>query len=239
MRQVTSTRADALVIIPTYQEAESIEAVLTRVRAACDADVLVVDDASPDGTADLAESMCERLGGVAVLRRPAKSGLGTAYRAGFAWGLERGYHVLVEMDADLSHDPAALPQLISQTEVADLAIASRYVDGGTTVGWSWHRRQLSRWANRYSGRMLGLSVRDATSGFRAYRADALRSVDLAATRSEGYAFQIEMVDLLAKRGATIAEVPMSFKERERGTSKMSVAIILEALRLVSTWRYRH
>ena len=238
MRQVTSPPVRVLIIIPTYEEAHTIEAVLLGVRAACDAHVLVVDDASPDGTADIAESLCRSLGGVNVLRRPAKSGLGTAYRAGFAWGLERGYQVLVEMDGDLSHDPAALPHLISATEVADLAIASRYVEGGTTLGWSWHRRQLSRWANRYSARVLGLSVRDATSGFRAYRAEVLRLLDLATLQSEGYAFQIEVVDLLAHAGATIAEVPTCFKEREQGKSKMSVPIILEALRLVSAWGVR-
>jgi dolichol-phosphate mannosyltransferase len=230
----------ALVVLPTYQEAENIAEVLRRLRGAAPAaDVLIVDDSSPDGTAAMAEAVGRELGGIDVLVRPGKSGLGSAYRAGFADGLSRGYDVLVEMDSDLSHDPVRLPALLRAVEDgADLAIGSRYVPGGSVPNWSLRRRLLSRWGNRYAGFVLGLLVRDATSGFRAYGADALRGIDLASVRADGYGFQIEMAYRVGGNGGRIEELPIEFVDRQRGTSKMSSRIIVEALLLVSWWGVR-
>ena len=230
----------ALIVLPTYEEAENIEEVLRRVRRSVPhADVLVVDDNSPDGTADIAESLAPSLGGVSVVRRAGKEGLGSAYRAGFARGLEEGYEVLCEMDSDLSHDPGALPSLLAAIEDgADLAIGSRYVAGGSIPNWPAHRLMLSRWGNRYTGAMLGLGVKDATAGFRAYRATALRSIDLDRIRADGYAFQIEMTYELARAGGRIVEVPIAFTDRIRGTSKMSGRIVVEAMVLVTWWGIR-
>lgn len=228
-------------MLPTYNEAENITEVLDRTRdAAPEADVLVVDDGSPDGTADIAERWGrEHGGGLRVLRRAAKSGLGSAYRAGFAEGLKEGYDILIEMDSDLSHDPAALPSLISAVEHgASLAIGSRYVPGGTIPNWKWHRKALSRWGNRYAGMVLGLEVRDATAGFRAYSADALSKIDLSQIKADGYGFQIEMAYEVKRNGGRIVEVPISFTDRIRGESKMSGKIVVEALGLVSWWGVR-
>ena len=229
-----------LVVLPTYQEAVNVVEVLRRIRAAAPAtDVLVVDDGSPDGTADLAQAAGRELGGVDVLRRTAKAGLGKAYRAGFAIGLERGYEVLVEMDADLSHDPAALPSLLRAVEDgADLAIGSRYVSGGSIPAWSASRRALSRNGNRYAAAALGLGVHDATAGYRAYRATMLDKIDLGAVRADGYGFQIEMTYRVARARGTIVEVPIAFTERVRGQSKMSSHIVVEALALVTWWGIR-
>jgi len=230
----------ALLILPTYQEALNLVEVLDRVRAATpDAHVLVVDDGSPDGTADLAEEHGAVVGGVEVLRRAEKSGLGSAYRDGFRWGLERGFDVLLEMDSDLSHDPAALPSLLGAIEHgADLVIGSRYVPGGSIPAWSWHRRQLSRWGNRYAAGLLGLAVNDSTAGFRAYRATMLRQVDLDGVAADGYGFQIEMTYEVVRRGGSVVEVPIAFADRVRGTSKMSGRIVVEALALVTWWGLR-
>jgi dolichol-phosphate mannosyltransferase len=230
----------ALVVLPTYQEAENIAEVLRRLRAAApDADVLVVDDSSPDGTAAIAEAAGRELGRVDVLVRPTKSGLGSAYRAGFAEGLARGYDVLVEMDSDLSHDPAQLPALLRAAEAgADLVVGSRYVPGGSVPNWPFHRRWLSRCGNRYADMLLGLSVSDVTSGFRAYRAGALRRIDLDSVSADGYAFQIEMAYLVDANGGEIVEVPIEFVDRQRGASKMSFHIIAEALALVTWWGVR-
>src|SRR6478735_7738272 len=174
-----------LVVLPTYNEALNIAEVLEKVRAAVPhAQILVVDDGSPDGTADLAEELGRELGNVSVLRRAAKSGLGSAYRAGFREGLARELDVMIEMDSDLSHDPAALPSLLAAIDDgADLVIGSRYVPGGTIPNWALHRRLLSRWGNRYAGFVLDLPVRDSTAGYRAYRASALQKVDLDAIRA--------------------------------------------------------
>ena len=226
----------ALVIIPTYQEAENVAEVVTRIHAACDASVLVVDDASPDGTAEVVRSMQADDGALHLLERPGKAGLGSAYRAGFAWGAEHGFEVMVEMDADLQHDPAALPELLAAVAAgADLAIGSRYVPGGSIPDWSWHRRALSTWGNRYAGAVLDLAVRDATSGYRAYRSSALAAIDLDSVRADGYGFQIEMAHRVARSGGRIVEVPIAFGERRRGTSKMSGRIVVEALGLVTWW----
>jgi len=231
----------ALVVIPTYCEADNIAEALTRLRQAVPGvEVLVVDDASPDGTAELVERTGEELGGgIAVLRRPGKAGLGSAYRAGFAHGLRDGAEVLVEMDADLSHDPAALPSLLTEVEAgADLVIGSRYVAGGAIPTWSLRRLLLSRWGNRYAAAVLGLGVRDATSGYRAYRATMLARIPLEEVQADGYGFQIEMAYRVARLGGDIREVPISFTDRVRGESKMSGRIVVEALGLVTWWGIR-
>jgi len=224
----------ALVVLPTYQEAENIAEVLRRLRAAAPAvDILVIDDSSPDGTAAMAKAIGAELGAVDVLVRPAKSGLGSAYRAGFAEGLARGYDVLVEMDSDLSHDPADLPALLAAVEHgADLAIGSRYVPGGRIPNWKWHRKMLSRWGNRYAAGALGLAVNDATAGYRAYTAAALKTIDLTRVRAEGYGFQVEMTYRLVRIGGKVVEFPITFRDRTAGTSKMSGGIVREALVIV-------
>ncbi len=231
----------ALVVLPTYQEAENIQTVLGRIRdAAPEAEVLVVDDGSPDGTADLAEATGARLGQVQVLRRTEKSGLGPAYRAGFTWGLERDFDVLVEMDADLQHDPAMLPRLLDAVDTgpADLAIGSRYVAGGSVAGWPTSRRLLSQWGNRYIGLMLHMPVRDATAGYRAYRATIIEKIGLERVRADGYGFQIEMAYEVNKAGGVIVELPITFRERTQGTSKMAPNIVGEAMWLVTKWGLR-
>ncbi len=226
-----------LVVLPTYNEAENIEHVLGRIRAALpQGGVLVVDDGSPDGTADVAELVGKELGNIEVLRRSEKSGLGSAYRAGFAWGLERGWDAMVEMDADLSHEPEALPGLVAPLEHGvDLSVGSRYVPGGSIPTWAWHRRLLSEGGNRYASLLLGLHVTDSTSGFRAYRADMLRRMDLGRVKADGYGFQIEMVYEILRRGGTVSEVPIRFVDRVEGKSKMSGHIVVEALALVTWW----
>jgi glycosyltransferase involved in cell wall biosynthesis len=231
----------ALIVLPTYQEATNIVTVLQRIRSAVPAvDVLVVDDNSPDGTADLAEGAGRELGAIAVLRRPGKAGLGSAYRAGFSHGLDAGMDVLVEMDADLSHDPSDLPRLLrpALANQADLVIGSRYVAGGSIPEWPIHRRALSRWGNRYAAAMLRLDVGDVTAGFRAYRADILRKIDLETVSTDGYGFQIDMTYRVARIDGRIVELPVHFSDRMRGTSKMSSRIIVEALTAVTWWGIR-
>jgi dolichol-phosphate mannosyltransferase len=224
-----------LIVLPTYNEVGTIEEVLRRIRTAVpESGVLVVDDGSPDGTAEVVTKLMDELGGVDLIQRDGRRGLGDAYRVGFAWGLEKAADVLVEMDSDLSHDPAALPSLLSALADHDLAIGSRYVTGGSIARWGLHRRVLSWGANRYSSLVLGLRVRDMTSGFRAYRASLIRSIDLEAVRADGYGFQIEMTLKAATAGARITEVPIRFVDREQGQSKMSSAIVVEALILVTT-----
>lgn len=230
----------ALVVVPTYLEAMNITEVLSRIREAVpSADVLVVDDNSSDGTGALAEEAGRALGQVEVLHRPSKDGLGPAYRAGLGLGLSRGYDVIVQMDADLSHDPGALPSLLAAVEQgADAAIGSRYVPGGSIPHWPWHRRALSRWGNRYTGFALRTGVSDATSGYRSYRAATLAAVDPSSTRATGYGIQIEIAYRMSQAGATIVEVPIAFTDRTRGTSKMSLKIIAEEMLLVTWWGVR-
>ena len=234
-----------LVVLPTYNESATIAEVLRRIRASAPdtVDVLVVDDSSPDGTADLAEALAAEIGGIEVLRRPAKAGLGSAYREGFKTGLGRGYEALVEMDADLSHDPSVLGALLAELySGADIAIGTRYMPGGKIPDWSWHRRAISRAGNLYARWMLGLSARDATSGYRAYHRRALERINLTAVRADGYGFQVEMAYKVERAGGTLAEVPIEFYERTLGRSKMSSRIVVEALVLVTWWgvsgRYR-
>lgn len=230
----------ALVVVPTYNEALNIIEVLHGIREVVpQADVLVVDDSSPDGTGALAEGVAAELGQIDVLHRPSKDGLGPAYRAGLGLGIERGYEVIVQMDADLSHDPGALPALLAAIEGgADVAIGSRYVPGGSIPHWPWHRRALSRYGNAYTRFALRTGISDATSGFRSYRASKLQTIDPATTRATGYGIQIEIAYRLSQAGATIAEVPIAFKDRTRGTSKMSFKIIAEEMLLVSWWGAR-
>lgn len=230
-----------LVVLPTYQEAENIRTVLERIRSSApNTHVLVVDDGSPDGTADLAEDVALELGSIDVLRRQGKSGLGPAYRAGFAWGLERGHDPILEMDADLQHDPEVVPLLIAGTVDGgnDLVIGSRYVPGGAIDGWPMSRQLLSRWGNRYIAIMLSMPVRDATAGFRAYRSEILRKIGLDQVRADGYGFQIEMAYAVARAGGRITEIPITFHQRRDGESKMSPAIVSEALALVTRWGVR-
>ncbi len=227
----------ALVVLPTYNEAENIVRVLRAVREALPSGhVLVVDDSSPDGTADLARQEGERLGNLDVLVRPGKAGLGSAYRAGFAWGLDRDFEALVEMDSDLSHDPGVLGELLAPLERGyDLVVGSRYVPGGSVPGWSWYRHALSRGGSLYANAWLGLHVTDPTSGFRAYSARILKAIDLSAVRSDGYGFQIEMVHQVLERGGRVVEIPIRFVDRVEGKSKMSIHIVIEALALVTWW----
>ena len=226
-----------IVVVPTYDERENVGPLLTAVRAALpDADVLVVDDNSPDGTADAVEAAAAELGQVKLLSRPGKHGLGSAYRTGFAQALDEGYDAVVSMDVDLSHDPAVLPELLRLLDAgADAVIGSRYVPGGDTVDWPLHRRLLSRWGNRYTSLVLGLQVRDCTSGYRAYRADALRAIEPGTTAAEGYAFLTELVRRLVNQGFRVMETPIVFRDRRYGTSKMSGRIVVESMLLVTRW----
>ncbi|HEX9624578.1 MAG TPA: polyprenol monophosphomannose synthase, partial [Streptosporangiaceae bacterium] len=224
------------VIIPTYNERDNIEPIVGRVRTAVpEAHVLIVDDNSPDGTGEIADKLAARDPNVHVLHRPGKSGLGTAYIAGFGWGLDRGYGVLVEHDADGSHDPADLPEMLAALERADLVIGSRYVPGGTVVNWPKSREVLSRGANVYVRMMLGIGVHDATAGYRAYRADTLRAIGLDQVESQGYCFQVDLTLRTADQGMVIREVPITFTERARGASKMSRSVVAEALVRVAQW----
>ena len=225
------------VIIPTYNERDNLEPIVGRVRAAVlDAHILVVDDASPDGTGEIADKLAASDSQVHVLHRPGKAGLGTAYIAGFTWGLENGYGVLVEHDADGSHDPADLPEMLAATAAgADLVIGSRYVPGGTVVNWPKSRELLSRAANVYVRIMLGIGVHDATAGFRAYKASTLRAMGLDQIRSQGYCFQVDLTLRTAEQGFIIREVPITFTERARGASKMSKTVVAEALWRVAQW----
>jgi dolichol-phosphate mannosyltransferase len=226
-----------LVIVPTYNEIDNISRVITEIgQALPDAGILVVDDGSPDGTADMVDTLSAGLHDLHILRRQAKSGLGSAYRAGFAWAMTRGYDVMVEMDADLSHDPAALPGLIEPIgQGHEVSIGSRYVPGGSIPNWKFHRYVLSRGGNVYASAVLGLKVADSTAGFRAYAATVLSRIALEEVRAEGYGFQIEMTYRAKQAGASIVEVPIRFVDRELGESKMSSAIVIEALALVTWW----
>jgi dolichol-phosphate mannosyltransferase len=231
------TSASRIVIVmPTYNERQNLESIAVRVRAALPAaDLLVVDDNSPDGTGDLADKLAEADPHVQVMHRTDKAGLGKAYIAGFGWALERGYDVIVEMDADGSHQPEHLPTLVAAVDHADLSIGSRWIPGGRVVNWPKTREALSRAANIYTRIMLGLGVRDATAGFRAYRAATLRTISLDQVESTGYCFQIDLTLRVADAGLRIIEVPITFVEREHGASKMSNKIIGEAFWRVAQW----
>lgn len=225
-----------LVVVPTYDERGTLGELVCALRAlASPPDVLVVDDASPDGTGILADELAAADASVHVLHRPAKAGLGAAYRAGLGWGLDRGYDALVEMDADLSHDPADVPRLLDGLRDADLVIGSRYVPGGDVRQWGPGRVALSSWGNRYVHGLTGLPVRDATSGYRAFRAAVLRTIALGSLRSDGYAFQVETAWRAWRAGFALAEVPITFVERREGASKLSRRVVLEAAWRVPRW----
>ncbi|MDP1793759.1 MAG: polyprenol monophosphomannose synthase [Acidimicrobiales bacterium] len=232
-----STLPRTLVVIPTYNEIDNIVPILDRLREANPTvDVLVVDDGSPDGTADRVRWVMPRMDGLHLLERTSKDGLGAAYRAGFAWGLDQDYEILVEMDADGSHRPEDLPKLLAAiANGADLAIGSRYVAGGEIPNWKLSRKALSRGGNEYASRLLHLGVHDATAGFRAYRNTLLRRIDFAGLRATGYGFQIEGAWKSVRAGAYVIEVPIRFEDRAFGESKMSKAIVVEALTLVTKW----
>lgn len=231
----------AVVVLPTYNERDNIAPFLRALRAvSTKIDVLVVDDNSPDGTADLAREVGQELGGVAVLQREAKTGLGSAYRAGFRHVLAASgddtYDVVISMDADLSHDPAAIPTMLALIDDgADAVIGSRYVRGGGTTDWPVRRQLLSKWGNAYTRAVLSLPSRDCTSGYRAYRASALAAIEPDTTGAEGYAFLTELVRRLARRGYRIVETPIVFRDRTHGKSKMSGRIIAESMLLVTRW----
>jgi dolichol-phosphate mannosyltransferase len=235
------TDADrVLVIIPTYQERENIEPVVGRVLASVpDAHILVVDDGSPDGTGKIADAMADDDARVHVLHRAAKGGLGAAYIAGFDWALDAGYDVLVEMDADGSHAPEQLPRLLDALDHADLVLGSRWVPGGSAVNWPRRRELLSRGGSLYSRLALGIQVRDATGGYRAFRRGVLENIDYAAVASQGYCFQVDLARRAIDGGHRVVEVPITFLERERGESKMSGAIVREALWRVTQWGIVH
>lgn len=226
-----------LVILPTYNESENIATVLERIHdAAPTADILVVDDGSPDGTGDLVEQAAGRDDRVHLLRRAGKLGLGTAYVAGFRWGLANGYSRLVEMDADGSHPADRLSALFSAADNgADLVIGSRWMPGGSVADWPKHRELLSRSANRYARFMLRLNVHDITAGFRVYDARIIQRMDLDAIDSKGYCFQVDMTLRVHDLGGEITEVPIRFRDREHGTSKMSQSIVVEAMLRVTQW----
>jgi len=237
------TSRRAVVVVPTYNEAGNIERLLETILASDpNIGVLVVDDSSPDGTADIVDRVAARsefARRVDVLRRPSKSGLGTAYRAGFSRVLDAGDTICVQMDADFSHDPRYLIEIISAVEMgADAAIGSRYVPGGRIENWPRLRLFLSRWGNRYAAGMLGLAVNDATAGYRAYSPALLRRIDFASVRAEGYGFQIEMTHRAVRSGARIVEVPITFADRVVGESKLSHHIINEAFGLVNRLWFR-
>jgi len=225
-----------VIVMPTYNERQNLEIITGRVRESVpDADLLVVDDNSPDRTGDLADKLAETDRHVQVMHRTEKAGLGRAYVAGFSWALERGYDVIVEMDADGSHRPEDLPRLLAALDSADAVIGSRYVPGGTVVNWPKSREFLSRGANIYNRVLLGISIKDATGGFRVYRASTLRRLDLNNVESAGYCFQIDMTLRVLQAGLKLTEVPITFVERERGASKMSSAVIREAFFRVAQW----
>jgi len=230
--------ARVLVAIPTYNEAENLEPIVARVRASVpEADILVLDDGSPDGTGDIADGLAAADPHVHVMHRTAKQGLGAAYLAGFAWAFERGYDAVVEMDADGSHRPEQLPSILAALEDPTVAVAlgSRWVPGGSVVNWPWHRKLLSRGGSLYARLALGLRVRDVTGGYRVYRCAELQRLVAGGVESQGDCFQIDMVRRAVAAGLRVVEVPITFVERERGESKMSRNIIQEAMLRVTVW----
>ena len=230
-----------LVLIPTFNEAENVAAAIAAVRASApEAHVLVLDDASPDGTGGIADSIATTDPQVSVVHRTTKNGLGAAYLDGFARGLDQGFDVLIEFDADGSHPASVIPSLITSvaSPTTGLAIGSRWVSGGSVVDWPRHRTILSRGGNAYARMMLGIPVRDSTAGFRAYRADCLRALDLTSVKTKGYGFQVDMTRRVISAGFGIVEIPIEFRERTHGQSKMSGAIIIEAMWMVTLWGLR-
>ncbi|MDT9682971.1 polyprenol monophosphomannose synthase [Streptomyces sp. TRM76323] len=238
-RRDTDSEA-VLVIIPTYNEADNVAAIISRVRASVPgAHVLVADDNSPDGTGKIADELADSDDHVHVLHRAGKEGLGAAYLAGFAWGIERGYDVLVEMDADGSHQPEELPRLLAALDGADLVLGSRWVPGGKVVNWPRSREFLSRGGSLYSRVLLGVPIKDVTGGYRAFRRRTLEGLGMERVASQGYCFQVDLAWRTVRAGFRVAEVPITFVEREHGDSKMSRAIVVEALWRVTAWGIGH
>ncbi len=239
MSEIGDTTTPVLVVIPTYNERDTLGGVIERLSETVpEAHVLVVDDGSPDGTGALADDLAAEDERVHVLHRTEKAGLGAAYIAGFRWGLARQYATLVEMDADGSHAPEDLPRVLAALRRADLVLGSRYVPGGRVVNWPKRRQLLSRGGNLYSRIALGVGIRDITAGFRAYRASVLEKLPLDDVASQGYCFQIDLAWRTVRSGFTVAEVPITFTERELGQSKMSKDIVLEAVLQVGRWGLR-
>ena len=228
-----------LVIIPTYNEAENLRLITERVRRAVPSvDILVADDNSPDGTGRIADELAASDNHIFVLHRPGKQGLGAAYVAGFGWANDKGYDVVVEMDADGSHAPEELPKLLDTLREVDVVLGTRYVPGGSVHNWPLHRLALSRGGNLYIRMALGMPFKDATGGYRAYRMAVLDAIDVATVASQGYSFQVELAWRVYRHGFRIAEVPITFVERERGASKMSGNIFKEQLLRVTGWGLR-
>jgi dolichol-phosphate mannosyltransferase len=228
----------ALICLPTYDERENLGPIVAAIHAVVtDVDVLVIDDGSPDGTGELADELAARDARVRVLHRARKEGLGKAYLAGFGWALERGYDLVLEMDADFSHDPRYLPALLAKARDVDLVLGSRYVPGGGTVNWGLGRKLISRGGSLYARTILGVPVRDLTGGFKCFRREVLESIDLPTVECSGYAFQIELTWRAVRKGFTVAEVPIVFADRRVGRSKMSRRIVLEAMRKVWSMRF--
>jgi dolichol-phosphate mannosyltransferase len=228
-----------LVVIPTFNEADNVRQIVARVRDSTPpADILIVDDASPDGTGAIADQLASEDDHVYVLHRTGKLGLGAAYVAGFGWAGERGYDVVVEMDADGSHAPEQLPRLLTALRTADVVLGSRWVPGGRVVNWPWQRRLLSRGGNLYTRLLLRMPIRDATGGFRAYRMPVLDKIEIASVASQGYCFQVDLAWRAHRHRLRVVEVPITFTERQRGHSKMSPAIVREALWRVTLWGVR-
>lgn len=221
--------------LPTYNEAENLGQIAPAILR-FGYRLLIIDDGSPDGTGEIADRLADGHESVSVLHRAEKQGLGPAYAAGFDLALDRGADIIIEMDADFSHDPSDLPRLVAAIEDgADVAIGSRYVPGGDTPDWPLIRRFISKGGNLYARTMLGIPVRDATAGFRAYRSDALRKLPYGRAKASGYGFQVEMAWRAHQEGLVITEVPITFRDRTRGTSKMGTRIVLEAMGLVTVW----
>jgi dolichol-phosphate mannosyltransferase len=226
------------VVLPTYNERENLSDIAAAITAH-GYRLLIVDDSSPDGTGEIADGLAGSNPSISVLHRERKEGLGPAYRAGFDRALDEGAETVIEMDADFSHDPADIPRLVEAVEQgADLAIGSRYVPGGSTPDWPWSRRFISTGGNLYARIMLGLPTRDATAGFRAYRSGALQSLPYGQAEASGYGFQVEMTMRAYEAGLDVVEVPISFRDRTRGTSKMGTGIVMEAMGLVTVWGLR-
>ncbi len=236
----SAAKGPAWLVLPTYNEAGNIERFVAAAREnlPASARILIVDDNSPDGTGEIADRLAAADERISVLHRPRKEGLGPAYIAGFRRALEGGAGLVLEMDSDFSHDPAQLPRLLEASESADLVIGSRYVPGGSAAEWSAPRLAISRGGSAYARLTLGLSLRDPTAGFKCFRREALEAIDLDAVRSKGYAFQVEMAYRTIRQGFRVVEVPISFRDREVGSSKMSRAIVAEAVWRIPLLRYR-
>lgn len=225
-----------LVIIPTYNECENLPLIVSRVRTAVPgAHILIADDNSPDGTGEIADALAADDDHLHVMHRAGKEGLGAAYLAGFRWGMEHGFEVLCEMDADGSHQPEQLPRLLDALADADVVLGSRWVKGGGVVNWPLHRKLLSRGGSLYSRMALGVPIRDVTGGYRAFRSTAFEVLDLETVESQGYCFQVDLAWRAIQRGLRVKEVPITFVEREIGDSKMSQKIVVEALWRVTVW----